>query len=291
MAYQDPYSSNYNYNNAGYSNSQYPQDQPAASYPPYDSGAYNSETNTSRPMYGRGDSSSTGLEKRRTRFSMGEPPKDTGELRLWRHDEHGDLWVKGGRGSCLLRFCCCSIMTTLFLVVAIALSFAMWLRPPDISFGSISPPTSGSAIEATTDGLKINMALPISVKNPNFFTASFEKISAKAYYPLGNVEMGGGSKDNIAFASNSDTTFNFPFSLDYTRAKDPTGSILMDISDRCGFSGNARKKIEVKYTITLQIKIVTFSISPSFTGSTGFDCPLTQDQVEPFLRSINGGTS
>ena len=36
----------------------------------------------------------------------------------------------------------------------------------------------------------------------------------------------------------------------------------------------------VKYDITLEMRILVFSISPSFSGSAGFDCPLTQAQLE-----------
>lgn len=54
----------------------------------------------------------------------------------------------------------------------------------------------------------------------------------------------------------------------------------MDIADRCGFTGKAKRQIQVKYSITLSIRILTFSISPSFNGQAGFDCPLTQAQVE-----------
>jgi len=185
-------------------------------------------------------------------------------------------------------------MSVLFVIIAIALSIAMWLRLPDVSFGRIGPPTNGSAIEVSSSDIKINLALPISVKNPNFFTASFEQISAVAYYPLGNVAMGGGSRDNIAFPANSETTFNFPFTIDYTQAEDPGSAILMDISNRCGFTGAAARQIQVNYAITLQIKILTFSISPSFNGQAGFDCPLTKAQVEPFLGpllSSGGGGS
>lgn len=120
----------------------------------------------------------------------------------------------------------------------------------------------------------------VSVKNPNFFAASFEKISATARYPINNAELGGGSRDDITFAANSETTFNFPFSIVYTASKDPNQVIVNDIADRCGFTGNARRQIQVKYEITLQIKMIAFSISPSFSGSTGFDCPLTQAQIE-----------
>jgi len=295
MAYRDPYASNHNYsyNNEGYSEPYYSQPNPSTTYPPYDANGYRSET-SSRPIITQQDSSFTGVdgvEKRRTQGSFVEPPKDTGDLRLWRHDTHGNLWTKGGRGSCIGRFCCCTILITLFLVISIALALAMWLRPPDISFGSIGPPTSGSAIEASASELKINLALPISVKNPNFFSASFRSISATAYYPTNDVNVGGGERDNIVFAANSETTFNFPISIDYTQAKDPNSAILTDIASRCGFTGSAKKQIMVKYTITLKINILAITVSPSFSGQAGFDCPLSQAQIQPFLGSVNLGGS
>jgi len=39
-----------------------------------------------------------------------------------------DCACQGGRGPCIGRFACCSIMTILFLIISIALSFAM-VRP------------------------------------------------------------------------------------------------------------------------------------------------------------------
>jgi hypothetical protein len=134
------------------------------------------------------------------------------------------------------------------------------------------------------------------VQNPNFFAATFQKISATAYYPIGNVDMGGGEKDDITFPSNSETTFSFPLSIVYTEVttilkispalidqsqdKDPNRTIVNDIANRCGFNGATRQQIIVKYEIILEMRILVFSISPSFTGSAGFDCPLTQAQIE-----------
>ena len=31
------------------------------------------------------------------------PPKSTGDLRMWRHDERGNMWTKGSRGRCFGR--------------------------------------------------------------------------------------------------------------------------------------------------------------------------------------------
>ncbi|KAG8835795.1 hypothetical protein FS842_006266 [Serendipita sp. 407] len=291
MAYQNTYSSNYSYNNAGYSDPYHKQGGGHVEYPSYDNnaGGYAIPLQT-RPAYNQENSSYAvdHIDKRKSEAFLGEPPKNTGDLRIFRHETHGNLWTKGGRGRCVGRFCCCSIMTTVFIILSIAFSIAMWLRPPDINFGSIGPPTTGSAIEATNTQLKINLAFPISVKNPNFFTVSFEQISAKAFYPINNVEIGGGSRDDISFASNSDTTFNFPFSIVYTSTKDPDGKILMDIASRCGVGGGTKKQLTVKYTITLQIKVLAFSISPSFNGQTSFDCPLTEAQLQPFLSGIGG---
>ena len=64
--------------------------------------------------------------------------------------------------------------------------------------------------------------------------------------------MGGGETNNIAFAGNSETSFKFPLSIVYSQQKDPNGAVLRDIADRCGFTGNRRQDIQVKYTITVR---------------------------------------
>lgn len=113
MAYQDPYSTNYNYNNAGYPQHNYDhQEQQPGSYPPYAAAGMPQAAESSSTPGLYQDESYANFEKRRTRASFGEPPKyalvlccadnhlltdsyrNTGELRLWRHDEHGNLWTK-----------------------------------------------------------------------------------------------------------------------------------------------------------------------------------------------------
>jgi hypothetical protein len=77
MAYQDPYSKNYNYNNAGYSEPQYNYASQPATYPPYDAGAGAAEPSGSGPAIHHNYSSSysSNVEKRNTRASFGVPPK------------------------------------------------------------------------------------------------------------------------------------------------------------------------------------------------------------------------
>jgi hypothetical protein len=81
------------------------------------------------------------------------------------------------------------------------------------------------------------------VTNPNFFGASFSKISAKAYYPLNKTAaLGGGELENVEIKPHSNTTINFPFQINYTTSLDPNRAILADIASRCGFLGNAKNK-------------------------------------------------
>lgn len=68
-----------------------------------------------------------------------------------------------------------------------------------------------------------------SVTNPNWFSADFSSITAKAYYPGNSNQFGGGSLSNIKFPGNSGTTFQFPFTLNYTTSMDPSGTILKDL--------------------------------------------------------------
>ena len=45
------------------------------------------------------------------------------------------------------------------------------------------------------------------------------------------------------------------------------------MAEKCGFVGDgARSDIKVNYDLTLQVKIVVFTISPTFSSSTSFAC-------------------
>jgi len=226
----------------------------------------------------------------RTRFSEASfvPPKNTGDLRLWRHDEHGNVWTKGSRTRCMGRFCCCTIMTTLFLIISVVLTLGLWVRPPDISFNGIKTPTNGSTVVAQATGITINLNLDIGVVNPNFFAADFSSIEAQAFYPGVAAQIGGGSLSNINFPSHSDTTFLFPFAINYTEAIDPDKTIIKDIAVKCGFIGSSTSDIPVKYQLTLKLKIIGITISPSFGGTAQFACPLKASDIAGLGIDIGG---
>ncbi|KIO26264.1 hypothetical protein M407DRAFT_243815 [Tulasnella calospora MUT 4182] len=211
------------------------------------------------------------------------PPKSTGDLRLWRHDERGNMWTKGGRRRCVGRFCCCTVMMTLFLIISIVLALALWARPPDIRFNGISLPTGGSAVQVQTDSLDINLSLSIGVKNPNFFGAMFKSIDATAFYPPLTSQLGGGTLHDINFPANSDTQFLFPFNITYSSGIDPNNVLVTDLVNKCGIKpGTTKSKLTVKYQLKLALRIVAITISPSFSGTADFDCPVTRDDLLSF---------
>ena len=71
-------------------------------------------------------------------------------------------------------------------------------------------------------------------------------------YPISNLDVGGGEKDNIVFKSHSQTTFNFPFTLTYVEADDPNKAALNDLLSRCGVTG-PKQNLNINYKITVSI--------------------------------------
>src|SRR6267154_4050492 len=93
--------------------------------------------------------------------------------------------------------------------------------------------------------------------------------------------------NDIAFAGNSETSFKFPLSIVYSQAKDPNGAMLRDIADRCGFTGNRKTEIQVKYTITVRPSS-TYPHAGSNAGSrTAFDSYSRRDH-QPKLHGYHG---
>ncbi|EGG12700.1 uncharacterized protein MELLADRAFT_76315 [Melampsora larici-populina 98AG31] len=149
----------------------------------------------------------------------GAIPEKAG-LRMWRSDEHSGAFLRG----------------VALLLIGIVAGFLLWVRPPNATFNGIEPPTAGNQVDLQEGGFLLNFDLNIGVTNPNFFGASFSKISAKAYYPLNKTApLGGGEMDNVQIQSHSNTTIHFPFQINYTTAFDPKHAILADIAYKCGF--------------------------------------------------------
>jgi len=205
-------------------------------------------------------------------------PKSAQALREYRYGHQGNLCTKGGRVRCFARICCCSLMTTVFLIVSIVLALALWVRPPSITIGSVQTMTgtTGSVVQTTTDGLTVNLGVNISVINPNYFSVDFKKINAEIFYPINNTPVGGGSTTDIVFHSRSQTSFIFPFSLSYNITEDPHGAVLADLISKCGAE---KSNLNITYKIALGIRILIATISPVISNQFNFPCPISTSDL------------
>ncbi|PLW49229.1 hypothetical protein PCANC_06876, partial [Puccinia coronata f. sp. avenae] len=87
--------------------------------------------------------------------------------------------------------------------------------------------------------------------------------------------------------------------INYTTSLDPNRAILADIASRCGFLGNPKNKslfllscslftslsAVIAFDITLKLKVLAITISPTFSSSNTFTCPLKQSD----FTSVLGG--
>ncbi|BGP22877.1 hypothetical protein JCM10295v2_001768 [Rhodotorula toruloides] len=281
---------------------------PAAEYPPYtstdyisperDGGGVPGGRQTYPPQQQAGDAewedkyAAGAYEKQApvTRGSIaaqlaaeGQIPKKEG-LRMFRKDEHAGALTRGGRARCCGRVLCCSIMLIILILVGIVAAFFLWVRPPDVNFQGIEGPSSGSEVSVASGGFNLNFRLKINVINPNFFGADFNSIDATAYYPTKPTSaIGGGSLTNVLIKKNSNSTVHFPFSINYTTSYDPNLSVLKDIATKCGFLGGQKSQLTVNYKVKTSVKVIAVTISPSFSSSASFDCPLNESDISGFL--------
>ncbi|KAL7007024.1 hypothetical protein EMMF5_003250 [Cystobasidiomycetes sp. EMM_F5] len=215
----------------------------------------------------------------------GKIPKKEG-LKMWRSDEHHGTFTRGGRAKTCLRCTCCTVICAFILIVGVCAAFLLWVRPPNVAFRGVESPSVG----VTSNGFNLNLTLDIAVSNPNFFGASFSRIEAKAYYPTNTSKaVGGGVLNNVRIPPSSHNTLYFPFNIDYTKQLDPNSLILQDIATKCGFIGDQKSNIKVNYDLTLGLKIIFFTISPTFSSSTSFPCPLDENQIKQLTSGTNLG--
>jgi len=250
------------YEQGGYQDADY-RDEPVAPAPPAkekDTGAY---------------ASSRELPTRRSLQAM----------KRWRYEHQGNLWTAGGGLRCCGRFFCCTLLLFLFLLISIVLSLLLWIEPPNVEIGDVTPVTNGSAFQIQSDGVLINLQIPISVNNPNYFSVKFDTIDAQIFYPINNTDVGGGTLHGLNIASKAQTNFTLPFTLNYTFAIDPQYAILDDIATKCGFLGSGSQQLKVDYQINLDFKVLFIPIKPIVKNSASFTCPITTDDIAQLLKS------
>jgi len=302
MAYRDPYAERYGRYDEQYTDTPsfnpYANEQP---HQPYDQGGYDSygghrdDTNYGQPTNPVGPAFTPTHNKVEStqydqaafaRATTGGRPRS---LKHWRYENHGGLWTKGSRVACIGRFCCCTLMIIIFFIVSILLPLALWTRPPDIVIGNVQSASNGSEIQTITNGVQINLEVPIFVSNPNYFAVSFSSIKANIYYPINNTLIGGGQENDITFHSHTNTNFTFPFSIEYTTTMSSSAQILADLATKCGLAGGTASDITVNYDITLGLRVLFFTVSPTISNSASFLCPLTASDI-PGLSSVLTGS-
>ncbi|KIJ16917.1 hypothetical protein PAXINDRAFT_168354 [Paxillus involutus ATCC 200175] len=295
MAYRDPYAEQYGrYEQQSSDAPAFNPYNTAQPHQAYDQGGYDSYGYRDDPNHGQSTFAPGHHKSESTPYDQGEFAQATTgsrprDLRHWRYEHHGALWTKGGRGRCIGRFCCCTLMIVVFLIISIFLALALWIRPPNIIVGDVQAPTTGSEIQLLSDGVQINLEIPIYVSNPNYFSVSFSSIKANIYYPINNTLIGGGQQNDVTFPSHTNRNLTFPFSIAYTTTLPSSSLILADLLTKCGASGSAKTDITVNYDIVLGLRILLFTVSPTVSNSASFLCPLSASDLSSLSSAISGG--
>jgi len=169
-------------------------------------------------------------------------------------------------------------MITVFLIISIILSLALWIQPPNIIIAN--PAQNSSQTFTLQNGqLSFNLAVNITVDNPNYFGVALNKVELDLVYPIDNYPVGGGEQTGINIRSNSQTNFTFPFSLNYNTSDSSGTPVLNDIVAKC----RASQDLTVNYELKLSLRIVIVSISPTISNSFSFVCPLNSSEIDKLL--------
>jgi hypothetical protein len=212
-------------------------------------------------------------------------------VRTWRYQQGRPLWRRGGGLRCLCRFFCCSFFIALFLIIGIVLCLALWIRPPNIVIGSnnSTSPVVAQGVNVISDGIQVNLGLPVEVVNPNYFSAKLTHVTANIIYPINNTHIGNGTLNNVNLPAHSTTTFTFPFTITYTQSIDPSSAIITDIAEKC----LGQTDLTVNYQLTVGVRVFFVSVSPTISNSISFACPISTSDLEALLKQLglNTGSS
>ncbi|KAJ3796939.1 hypothetical protein GGU11DRAFT_828263 [Lentinula aff. detonsa] len=279
MAYRDQYTGHQEFN-------PYSNPQPHASYEESHAAAYDNYG----PGYQDTAYSAAGPTKTRdadeisSGFDRGEFGSPRGEkAQNFSHNADPPL-MKGGRVSCIGRFFCCTLMIAVFLIVSIVLALALVQFTPTVTNNTLIK----TQIQFQTSGIVVPLEVNISVNNPDYFSVDLKQVTLDLTYPLdGNdTAIGNGSTSDITFHSHSNTTFTFPFEINYQFSTDPNYAILLDMASKCGILGGSQSDITIDYNIKVDLKIIFIPVSPTISNSFSISCPFDESELEDFIKSL-----
>jgi len=195
--------------------------------------------------------------------------------------------------------CCCDgcakwcaiICCIIFLIIlALVITVLVLGKKPTVQFLGTTPSPDGKpAYVNKGTALDFNLGLRFNVINPNIIGATFSMIQATAFYPGHNNPIGGGSLPNVQIKAKSNTTLNFPFSINYNSTEDPNLQIISDIVKKCGLSGGTKQPITIDYTLKLSLKVLAIPFTISSDRSTNIACPI-QDGKIPAIPGLDIGS-
>ncbi|KAI8141146.1 hypothetical protein BJV82DRAFT_619441 [Fennellomyces sp. T-0311] len=175
-----------------------------------------------------------------------------------------------------MRCICCFFLLTIIALAGLAAFLAAQIKVPQVDFNGIANHPSGLAHFSKTDvhAFDINLGLNIGVVNPNMASVKFEKITATAFYPTSPARpVGGGELSDLVINAHATTNFTFPFQIHYDHSKDEEQRMLLDITQKCGFTGGAKKDLVINYILTPTIRIIGFPLSVAIKNSVSLPCP------------------
>ncbi|KAG0255544.1 hypothetical protein DFQ27_006198 [Actinomortierella ambigua] len=176
------------------------------------------------------------------------------------------------------RVMCCICLLLLLIIIALAIVIVTVFKLPQVDFVGMSQQPQFTFNQGNT--FAASMTAAIRVQNPNPIGFTFDKITAKAYYPGYAPQIGGGEVSNARFPSKATTDLNFPLNATYSATQDPGYTVVSDIANRCGLTGGQLQKLQINYDLTLTLNIVGINISPTIKNQhVSFDCPSNIAQI------------
>ncbi|KIK68513.1 hypothetical protein GYMLUDRAFT_35947 [Collybiopsis luxurians FD-317 M1] len=202
-----------------------------------------------------------------------------------------DSWTRGGGISCFGRFFFCSLLVIIYIIVAIILAFALWIRPPALSF--TGPALNPNQQVDFNTNLTVPLELNFTVNNPNFFSVDFKTLAAEVSYPdVGNEIVAQGNVTDLVIKSSQMTNFTFP--IDITLDLTSTGNdfqVVSDLASKCGIIPAGGQKSPIPLTIKIEIALSVLGIKvslPPISFTVNINCPLDDSAIEQKLQGILG---
>jgi len=181
----------------------------------------------------------------------------------------------------------CCIIIPLIIILPV-----LYLVQRDVTFDIVPINIEEETINIDPNGFSIPVTPTVHTKNENFFDITLTNIDVKGSHPAyaqGLVPLGYGNTSGVVLPKRSETDFQFPFMVQYSRSSDTGIVYFSQLLTNCTNPDPNGRNLYLDISVDISYDMWARSGTISEVRNILVPCPISSEQAARIQRLIGSG--